>query len=204
MDDFDLMAEDYDTKERKERARTVADELRRHISDGAAKSAIEFGCGTGLVGFELIEDFGSVIFLDSSAAMIKQVEQKLHNMGIEKSSAVCCDLTKTMPKHLSADYIFSVLALHHIIDTEAILTRLFDLLNKDGRLLIIDLDKDDGSFHAEYEHYDGHNGFEQPWLSGLAKKAGFKKVETRTFYHASKLLDGDEKPYSFFVMDAVK
>ena len=204
MEHFDLVSENFDTEERKERARFFASELRKHIKDGESKSAIEFGCGTGLVGFELMNDFNSMTFIDSSAGMIKQVEQKLLNADTGKAQAIYCDLMKTMPENLSADYIFSSLVLHHIIETEFILTRLFNLLNKDGRLLIIDLDPDNGNFHANRSDFDGHNGFEQSFLHDICKKIGFRKTDIKTFYHGSKIVDGNEKPYSFFIMDAMK
>jgi ubiquinone/menaquinone biosynthesis C-methylase UbiE len=204
MTNFDLIAENYDTDARTERAKAVADEIRKHVIDGKNKSAIEFGCGTGLVGLELLDSFDSIIFMDSSAGMIKQVEQKLLNMNTEKSQAICCDLTEGVPDNLSADYIFSSLVLHHIVDTKAILTRLFSLLNKDGHLLIIDLNIEDGSFHSNHNNYDGHNGFEQPILKELVLKVGFKKAEIQTFYHGKKFVNENAIPYSLFILDAVK
>ena len=204
MINYDLMAEDFDTEERIKRAKAFADELRKHIADGGNKSAVDFGCGTGLVGFELIDSFDSMTFIDSSVGMINQVEQKIFNKGISNARAMCCDLMKTALNNLSADYIFSSLALHHIIDTEAVLVRLFDLLHKDGHLLIIDLDTDDGSFHAHHPDFDGHNGFGQPFLKGLCEKTGFGSIEIKTFYRAHKTVKGQERPYSFFILDAIK
>ena len=205
MENYDLMSENFDTEERIERSKIFADEFRNHITDDSKnKSAIEFGCGTGLVGFELINEFNSTTFIDSSNGMIKQVEQKLFNMGIEKSRAICCDLMKTMQRNLSADYVFSSLVLHHIIETEFILTRLFNLLNKNGRLLIIDVDTDAGNFHAHRSDFNGHNGFEQIYLTDLCEKIGFCKTEIKTFYHGCRVVNGNEKPYSLFIMDSVK
>ena len=39
----------------------------------------------------------------------------------------------------------------------AILLSLYKLLNDDGKILIVDLNIDDGSFHAESPDFDGHN-----------------------------------------------
>jgi ubiquinone/menaquinone biosynthesis C-methylase UbiE len=204
MEIYDLTAKNFDTEERIERSRIFANELKKYILDGGNKSAIEFGCGTGLVGFGLINNFNYLTFLDSSIGMIKEVERKLLDMGIKKARAICCDLMEVIPKNLSADYIFSSLVLHHIIETESILTRLFNLLNKNGHLLIIDVDTDGGNFHAHRSDFNGHNGFKQSILKYLCKKIGFRETKIKTFYHNCRIINGDEKPYSLFIMDAVK
>ena len=204
MENYDLMAENFDTEERIKRSRIFADEFKKYISDGKNKSAIEFGCGTGLVGFELINKFKCFIFIDSSIGMIKKVEQKLLDMKTGKAQAICCDLMKESPENISGDYIISSLVLHHIIETEVILTHLFNLLNKDGHLLIIDVDTDNGNFHAHRSDFHGHNGFEHTSLINLCGKIGFKETKIKTFYHNSRIINGDEKQYSLFIMDAVK
>ena len=204
MENFDLMSKNFDTEERIKRSKLFANELKKYIVGVGSKSAIEFGCGTGLVGFELIQNFNSLVFIDSSIGMINIVNQKLHNMGLRELQAICCDLMETIPKNLSADYIFSSLVLHHIVETETILTHLFNLLNKDGHLLIIDVNTDNGNFHANRSDFNGHNGFEQTMLKRLCNKIGFKETTITTFYHGCRTVDGNEKPYSLFIMDAIK
>ena len=114
------------------------------------------------------------------------------------------DLSKTFLINLSVDYIFSSLVLHHINDTELILTNLFNLLNKNGKLLIIDVDTDDGNFHAHRTDFEGHNGYEHSFLIDLCKSIGFSEVEIKTFYHSHRAVDEIERPYSFFIMCAMK
>lgn len=204
MDNFDLLAENYDTKMRIERAKAIADEIRTHIIDGYKKSAIEFGCGTGLVGIQLINDFKEILFVDSSSKMAAQVGQKLSKLNNPGLSSLCCDFMVTVPNGLHADYIFSSLVLHHIKDTISILSRLYNILHEDGHLLIVDIDRDNGSFHANYPDFDGHNGFDKPALIDLTKKAGFSKVEINTFYHGNKVVDTKESEYSLFILHAMK
>ena len=204
MENFDLMAKDFDTAERIKRAKAIAGEIRLHVHDGDKKSAIEYGCGTGLVGFQLIDDFREILFVDSSSGMIEQVRQKLSDLEKRTDCAICCDFMTDVPKNIKADYVFSSLVLHHIRDIEIILTRFYDLLHKSGHLLIVDLDADDGSFHAKYPDFDGHNGFEQLNLIEIAKKVGFDKVEAKSFYFDKKKIKGREVPYSLFILDAEK
>ena len=194
----------YDTEDRVERSKMFADEFSKYIIDSKNKTAIEFGCGTGLVGLELINYFKSFIFIDSSSNMINYVEQKLANSCKGKAQAICLDLSKTFLINLSVDYIFSSLVLHHINDTELILTNLFNLLNKNGKLLIIDVDTDGGNFHAHRTDFEGHNGYEHSYLVDLCKSVGFSDVKIKTFYYSYRIVDDIEKTFSFFIMCAMK
>jgi len=204
MEDFNLIAKDFDTSRRVERAKLIADEIRSHISAGHEKSTLEYGCGTGLVGFELINDFKSITFADSSPAMIEQVKEKLRCLGKPANKALCCDFMVATPQNMKLDYIFSSLVFHHIGDTKVIMTHMYNILSNGGHLLVVDIDTDDGSFHAKYPDFDGHNGFDQSALTKLAMEVGFKKAETKTFYHGCKIINGEERPYSLFILDAVK
>lgn len=76
-DKFDMIANMYDTPERIHIAKVSSDAIRKYVGDAKDKKAIDFGCGTGLVGMNLINDFHSVLFLDTSENMIQQVEQKI-------------------------------------------------------------------------------------------------------------------------------
>lgn len=44
--------------------------------------AMDFGCGTGLVGLNLYAEFDERVLVDSSLAMLKQVEEKLDQMAL--------------------------------------------------------------------------------------------------------------------------
>ena len=203
MENFDLMAKDFDTNKRTDRAKVIADEIRRHIL-ADEKSAMEFGCGTGLVGLQLADCFKTLLLLDSSVEMVHQVELKLERLNNPAISTLCCDLLNGAPQNLRADYIFSSLVLHHIVDTEAILRCFHSILNDEGHLLIVDIDKDDGSFHAKYPDFEGHDGFNHSALRSSTLSTGFSNVKIETFYHDSKTFNGKESPYSLFILDAIK
>lgn len=204
MENFDLMAKDFDTDPRIKRSIAIADEIRLHITDGHNKSALEYGCGTGLVGFQLINDFDTILFADSSKGMIEQVRQKLIALNKPENAAMCCDFLTEIPQDLKVDYIFSSLVLHHIKDTKAILSRFFELLNDSGHLLIVDLDADDGSFHAKHPDFDEHNGFKQAALIELAENVRFSNTYVKSFYFGKKVANEKEIFYSFFILDAEK
>lgn len=199
MERFDAMAGDFDTDKRNHRANIVADKIRKHIEPGANKTAMEYGCGTGLVGLYLVDDFASLLFVDSSPEMLKQVKQKN-----PAALTLCADLLESVPVNFKVDYFFSSLVQHHIKDTEDALRRFYDMLNDGGHLLIVDIDEEDGSFHAKYPDFDGHNGFSHSYLVELARKVGFKAATAETFYRDVKVFEGKESLYSLFILDAKK
>ena len=204
MNTFDSMAKNYDTDEATRRAKETADEMRKHIVDGHAKSAIEYGCGTGLVGLQLANDFDTLLLVDTSDGMIEQLEQKLDSMDVPSVSVLHYDIMTDTSQDLHADCIFSCMVLHHLKDIEDVFGRFYHILQPGGHILIADLDKEDGSFHADFPNFDGHNGFEHAFLTEAAAKAGFVKTEIQTFYNGYKPTSGDPLPYSLFILDATK
>ena len=201
---FDLEAESFDTDVRKGRAKAVAAEIRTHLPGERLQSAIEFGCGTGLVGLDLSDCFSTLVLVDNSARMIAEVEKKLAMLCKEGLSALCCNLLESIPAGLQADCIFSSLVLHHIADVPRAFSIFYGIGKENGRLLIVDLDTDDGSFHANYKGFNGHNGFDQGWIAALAQSAGFQSVTVKSFYSGCKNVNGEERPYSLFILDAKK
>ena len=204
MENFDAVAKDFDTDKRIIRAKIIADKIRSHVSPKHKKFAIEYGCGTGLVGLRLVNDFKFLLMVDSSVEMINQVNIKLAEINNTAISTLCCDLTEGVPGKLQAGYIFSSLVLHHTKDTENALRCFYNLLLDGGHLLIVDLDEEDGSFHAEYPDFDGHNGFNHSVLINLTLKAGFATAAVETFFHGTKYFEHRENPYSLFILNAVK
>ena len=92
MENFDPYVKDWDTESRTERAKAIANEIRTHIEiNSNKKSAMEFGCGTGLVGFQFVDTFKSITFVDSSSGMLEQVKRKLSKLNIQTASTLYCD-----------------------------------------------------------------------------------------------------------------
>lgn len=200
---FDAMAATFDTQARAERAKAVAAAIRARIGGPGLKTAIEYGCGTGLVGLCLLDLFDELWFVDSSPAMLGKVDEKIASQGVPNARTLCADFARERPG-LSADVIFMSLVLHHIPDTPGILSRMHGALHPGGRLIVVDIDPDGGAFHANHPGYDGHNGFDQSALAAQMRSAGFLAVESRTFFAGDKSAGGRENAYSLFIMDAVK
>lgn len=196
-DKFDMIANTYDTPERIEIAKVSADAIREYVVDAKNKHAIDFGCGTGLVGMSLLDEFGSMLFLDTSPNMIEQIEQKLSELHIQNADTLCFDLEQEALPSLKADYIFMVQVLLHIPDVELLLARLFDILNEGGHVIIVDFDKNTNVV-SDFVH----NGFDQTELKNMMTKLGYNTIQSKTFYSGSRIFMGQDA--SMFVLDSRK
>ncbi|MFD1888230.1 class I SAM-dependent DNA methyltransferase [Paenibacillus wenxiniae] len=196
-DKFEQMAFKYDSPTRIEVAVKAAAAIRHYVHDAGNKHAIDFGCGTGLVGMELLDDFRSVLFIDSSSNMIHAVDQKIKNIGVHNASTLCFDLEQDRLDELSADYIFMSQVLLHIADVEFILSRLYLMLNEGGHVIIVDFDHHNG-VHSEFVH----PGFVQTDLAAQMKEIGYTDVQSYTFYAGERLFMNLDA--TMFVLDARK
>ncbi|MCG7407089.1 class I SAM-dependent methyltransferase [Paenibacillus sp. ACRRX] len=196
-DKFEMIAHSYDTSERIQIAKISSDAIREYVVDANRKNAIDFGCGTGLVGMNLLNDFNSILFLDTSQNMINQIKQKISDFNIQNVDTLCFDFEKGVLSDLRADYIFMVQVLLHINDVEFVLSKLFDVLNEGGHVLIVDFNKNE-KVVSDFVH----NGFNQAKLTDIMTKIGYKNIQSKTFYHGSKIFMGQDA--SMFILDAQK
>ena len=197
---FDQKASSWDTPERLERASLVAREIRREVSPGREWNALEFGCGTGLVGFNLADGLGSITMLDSSAGMIAEVIRKIGVLGAVNVSAVHAEIGELAEKGADFDFIYSSMALHHVVDTAEIIGIFRRLLRPGGILCIVDLDTVDPAFHDSEPGFNAHHGFSQQELAAILTENGFRLCQSRTFFRDTKKKDTGDIPYSLFLM----
>ena len=201
---FDNYAKNWDTDTRINRAKTIANEISTTIDCNKNNTAMEFGCGTGLVSFNLIDRFKSITLIDSSKGMIDILNDKIAKYNINNMSTYQLDITTKAKIDSTYDVIYNSMVLHHIMNTEDIIKQFYELLNDKGELCIVDLNEEDGKFHKKYPEFDGHNGFSQAELKEILMSVGFKDIETRTFFHGEKIIEGEKIDYSLFIIKARK
>ncbi len=196
-DKFEMIANIYDTTERVQIAKVSSDAVREYLVDAKSKNAIDFGCGTGLVGINLLNDFNSMLFLDTSQNMINQIKQKIADFNIRNVDTLCFDFEKEGRSDLHADYIFMAQVLLHINDVELVLSKLYDVLNVGGHLLIVDFNKNEKIVSDMV-----HNGFDQVELTDIMTKIGYRDIQSKTFYTGSKIFMGHDA--SMFILASQK
>jgi 2-polyprenyl-3-methyl-5-hydroxy-6-metoxy-1,4-benzoquinol methylase len=201
---FDEYAKNWDTEKRINRAKVIAKEIANAIDVERNCSAMEFGCGTGLISFNLHEKFKKITLIDSSKGMIGILNSKINKYKINNMTAKNLDISNENAVDESFDVIYNSMVLHHIHDVRAMVKSFYELLNSNGCLCIVDLNEEDGSFHKNYLEFDGHNGFEQEELKAILAHAGFEDIESNTFYFDEKVVEGKKISYSLFLMKAYK
>ena len=150
----------------------------KEINIDKNQSVLDYGCGTGLLGYNLVEKAGNVTFCDSSSGMLEQVEKKRAFYGY--------------------NMIFSMLVLHHVKNIPALLEKFYNHLEEEGLFCWIDLDKEDGSFH------NGdpipHQGFEKEYLYQSVKESGFEPFYYSTELSMTREVNGITRKYPIFIL----
>ena len=204
MTNFDERAKDWDSDPKKvERARTVADAIRKAIPLSREMTALEYGCGTGLLSFSLQEELGQITLADTSQGMLDVLTEKISASGVRNMKPLRLDLTTDPLPNERFHLTYSLMTLHHVQDTEVILKKFADILMPNGILLVADLDKEDGSFHTDGTT-DVHKGFARHELQKQVEANGFEDVKFSTAYTIKKKIREEERTFPVFLMSARK
>ncbi|HPE71164.1 MAG: class I SAM-dependent methyltransferase [Candidatus Competibacteraceae bacterium] len=201
--DFDAKAQEWDNDPVKlERAAAVAAAIRNRVRLSPDLSALEYGCGTGLLSFALSRELGSITLADSSAGMLAVLREKIAASGADHLRPMRLDLTVDPLPAERYDLIYTLMTLHHVSDVDRILRDFHALLRPDGALCIADLDREDGSFHGA--GFDGHHGFEREALRDRLARAGFGEIQFDTCYMMRKSQGEGAREYPVFLAVARK
>lgn len=197
--DFDKLAKEWDDDpEKLERAKVTAELIRAAANVTKDTRAFEYGCGTGQVSFCLLPYVKEITLADDSKGMLEVLEGKIKRAKVENMKTLFIDLSKDpLPKE-SFDLVYISMTLHHIKDANCVLRALNELLKDGGSLCIADFDKDDGSFHAAHEGFEGHNGFDRKVLAEMLDLAGFVGTQFKECFEIIKEVEGKERAYPVF------
>ncbi len=194
---FDDRAADWDSDVHVERAVAIAASIRAAVPIGAGARVIEVGAGTGLVGRALAPAVGSVVLADPSAAMLAVADAKALALGIGNIRTLRYTLAADPPPVERFDLAVSLMALHHVLDTDLALRHLAAVLDPGGWIAIADLDAEDGSYHVDpAERALVLPGFGRDDLGRRAKAAGFAGVRFTTVWEIPK----NGRVYPLFLM----
>lgn len=203
MSHFDSVASTWDENPMHlDRSKAVALKMQEKILLKSEMKALEYGAGTGILSFLLSENLGHITMIDSSAGMVKVMEEKVATRNASNLLPICLDLEKERT-NAKFDLIFNQMVLHHIYDVNAIFEKFYGMLLPGGHLAIADLYPEDGSFHGG--DFDGHLGFDPEKLKELLLLKGFTHVEYEHCYSVErKNPDGSSRFYPIFLLIASK
>lgn len=185
MSDFDAKAATWDQDPKKvERALTVGRAIATAVPLEGRK-VLEYGCGTGLLGFALQPEAGHVTLADTSEGMLEVLRGKVAATGATNMAPLRLDLLVDPLPASRFDLVCSLMTLHHIPDTQGILRKFHEVLAPGGWVALSDLDTEDGSFHGK-DVSDVHLGFNREILGGQLEAAGFREVRFSTVFEISR------------------
>jgi predicted TPR repeat methyltransferase len=182
---------------RRERAKILASQMREAWRGERLGSVLDFGCGSGLIAFELRGHAGMVYGYDPSEEMGRVFEAKREALQADDVRFV----DEAAMRSRTYDAIVSSMVFHHIRDVAGMIASLKPLLAPGGRFVWIDLDQEDGSFHAEEPGFDGHNGFGRDEVHEILAGCGFREFSIRTVFQGEKQVSGRAIPYSLFLAE---
>ena len=90
MNEFDQKASQWDAKPvRVERAQAVAESIKARCPLSPHMTALEYGCGTGLLSFALQPYLGHITLADSSSGMLAVLRDKIAAAQHPEHDAAC-------------------------------------------------------------------------------------------------------------------
>ncbi|MFC0876365.1 class I SAM-dependent methyltransferase [Saccharicrinis sp. FJH2] len=199
IDNFADKAADWDSPQKIKMTEKYVTELLKLVTLHKNQKALELGAGTGLVGFKLLPKLNSVVFVDTSAAMLEILKRKIKpDDKVELLHGDVLLYTKN-----DIDLVVSNMAFHHIINIKDVLKHLYKITSDHAKIVISDLVSEDGSFH-NFEEVP-HKGFETEDLSAQFEDAGFKNIKSYVYSTLKReKSDGKMHYYDQFILLAEK
>ena len=184
---FDSVASTWDLNPTSQKLTTaIALELDKEFTWNTTWNILEYGAGTGSLLLHLLPKVSYITAMDNSQGMLDVLQQKLtdesiHNVTLQKHDINCEELP-----FQQFDCIVSAMTLHHISDTVDFFTKCYNALKPNGRIIIIDLVTEDGTFHREYDASVKHLGFDCKNIEKIMNEVGFTGVSFHAFYSIYK------------------
>lgn len=158
---------------------------------------MDFGAGTGLLCSHIAPMVKKITAVDISEAMLEKLTAKPELKN--KVDILCRDIIKD-PIDEKFDLIMSAFAMHHVEDTNKLIQSFARHLEPGSRIALVDVDKEDGSFHGEENQGVFHCGFDREALKAILIMYSFENIDFVTAHH----FKWDGRKYSAFLVTAIK
>ena len=171
---FDIKAATWDVNpDRLELTDKVWALLEKYVDLKEAQHVLDYGCGTGLLGYRFVNTASEVTFCDTSEGMLAEVGKKRDFFGYQNVKLLNSDFVIDPVDSAQFNTVVSMLVLHHIEKLDVLLKQIHKSLKPGGVFCWIDLDEEDGTFHSNNDGI-AHFGFSQQKVEHLLKDSGFK------------------------------
>ncbi len=168
---FNTAANQWDTPDKIKMMETLAAntiEVLKIKSELKDLKVLDFGCGTGLFGLNFLDYASTLMGIDTSEGMLKVFDEKTRDREHPEISRKLTNLEK---ENLDErfDLVVSSMTFHHLNNPREMIKKIKAMLTPSGQMAIVDLDKEDGSFHPDNEGMGvKHFGFSKEELSSWA------------------------------------
>jgi len=198
VDHFAHKSKSWDmNSKRVQNAKGIADLIVKNIDLNDKMKLMDFGAGTGLLGYCVAPHVAKIVAVDNSPSMLMEFKNKC--------DAFSC-VTEVIEKDLSTetidrkfDGIISSMTIHHLEDLSALFAKFYNMLDDNGFIAIADLDLEDGSFHSDNTGVF-HHGFDRELLENIALEAGFKDIK----FDLASTINKPHREFTVFLMTGVK
>ncbi|MBW1941064.1 MAG: class I SAM-dependent methyltransferase [Deltaproteobacteria bacterium] len=162
-----------------------SDEIKKNIPLSSDMDLLEFGCGTGQVSMNLYPSARSFKLIDTSPGMLGVLRQKIKQNNISNMALFCEDIFNLKFEKNQIDFVYSLMAFHHVRDIEQLLKTFHNLLKPGSYLCIGDLEPEDGSFHGD-DFEEVHHGFDTAELKNTFEENGFELTKVYRMHIVKK------------------
>lgn len=193
---FDSIANEWDSPEKMKLMQDLSVNTLENLELGRDLKILDIGCGTGLFSMSFADFAKEIVGVDTSEGMLKVFKSKSDDKLSIRTINLNLDhenLDETF------DFIVSSMAFHHLENPKLVLNKVYQMLNPKGIAVIVDLDKEDGTFHPDNETMGvKHFGFSKEEL--LLWSQEFKSVEHKIIHRVVK----NDKSYPMFMLKISK
>ena len=177
-------------------AKTIADAISKNIKLESHMQLMDFGVGTGLLGFEILPQVDKILGIDISQKMLEKLDEK--NSPKQYIETRNVDIIKN-PLEESFHGIISSMTLHHVENLELFFQMIYKNIHPNGFIAIADLEAEDGTFHSDNTGVF-HFGFKEDALCKIVTNAGFKDVKIENINTINK----PHRDFGVFLLTAKK
>ena len=155
--------------------------LEPYIPNGM--TVLDVGCGPGFFSIEIakmVGETGKVIAVDLQDGMLQKLKRKINNTSLKNIIYLHKCRENKIGLNKKVDFILIFYMLHEVPDQLGFLNEIKNLLNPEGKVLIVE-----PGFHISKKDYE--------YSIELSKKIGFKKIEEpKVFMSRAAILKKNE------------
>ncbi len=167
---FETVANRWDDMRQSFFSETVREKAYAVANLQPGKTAADIGAGTGFITEGLLQKDLTVIAVDQSESMLKELNKKFNDIDCRLGKA-----EKLPIEDKTVDYVFANMYLHHVENPPDALKEMARILKSNGMLVITDLDEHSFEF-LKNEHHDRWMGFKREDVFNWFTEAGLTDV----------------------------